>query len=86
MGLNLAISVVFLKKQRRVFRPANGTVLKQSKATHNMIQLCWKNVSPCCAEAVGLAAEPIPSLITGGDGSPSVNRIPRTAPEVRFLQ
>lgn len=59
LGPKLALNVVFLTKQIGALRPASGTVLKQCKAPRNMIQLCWKNASPRCAEAVGLAAKPL---------------------------
>lgn len=86
LGLKLALIVVFLTEQIGALRPASGTVLKQCEAPCNMIQLCWKNASPRCAEAAGLAAKPAPSPLTGGDDGPRANRIPRTAPEVGFLQ
>ena len=86
LGPKLALNVVFLMKEIGALRPASGTVFKQCEAPRNMIQLCWKNASPCCAEAAGLAAEPAPSLLTGGKDGPSANRIPGMAPEVRFLR
>jgi len=85
LGLKLALNVVFLMKQAGALRPASGTVLKQCETPHNMIQLCWKNASPCCVEAEGLAAEPAPSSLSGGNDGPSASRIPGMAPEVRFL-
>lgn len=86
LGPKLALNAVFLVKQIGALRPASGTVLKQCEAPRNAIQLCWKNASPRCAEAAGLAAKPAPSPLAGGDDGPSVNRIPATAPEVGFLR
>lgn len=74
-----------LTKQKGALRPASGTVLKRCEAPHNKMQLCWKNASPCCAEAAGLAAETVPSLFAAGNYSPGDNRIPGMAPDVRFL-
>lgn len=76
-------------KQTGALRPASGTVLTPCKAPRKQHDTAVQEeceLTLCCVQAAGLAAEPAPSPSQGGDNGLRANRIPGMTPEVRFLQ
>lgn len=89
VSLKLALNAVLWQSSQEL--SSLPVALSSHHAKHqesNTIQLCRRNVSPCCAERrlqVWLWSLLLPPS-QGSDNGLRANRIPGMTPEVRFLQ